>query len=68
MSDTSETSQAIEEREFGFWLFLMSDAIIFALLFATYAVMSQTHWATQAPPHMFRSQANGNRNRGASPE
>ena len=28
-----------EERHFGFWLYLMSDAIIFALLFATYAVM-----------------------------
>ena len=30
-----------EERAFGFWLYLMSDAIIFALLFATYAVMLQ---------------------------
>jgi cytochrome o ubiquinol oxidase subunit 3 len=28
-----------EEKAFGFWLYLMSDAIIFALLFATYAVM-----------------------------
>lgn len=27
------------ERELGFWLYLMSDAVIFALLFATYAVM-----------------------------
>ena len=24
---------------FGFWVFLMSDAVIFALLFATYGVM-----------------------------
>lgn len=31
---------AHEERAFGFWLYLMSDAIIFALLFATYAVMA----------------------------
>src|SRR5690349_8855212 len=30
---------AYEERAFGFWLYLMSDAIIFALLFATYVVM-----------------------------
>jgi len=29
-----------DERVFGFWMYLMSDAIIFALLFATYAVMS----------------------------
>ncbi|MFO0990559.1 MAG: cytochrome c oxidase subunit 3 [Hyphomicrobiales bacterium] len=49
----SEADRAIEEREFGFWLFLMSDAIIFALLFATYAVMVQGHWATAAPAQMF---------------
>jgi cytochrome o ubiquinol oxidase subunit III len=28
-----------EERAYGFWLFLMSDAILFSLLFATYAIM-----------------------------
>ena len=28
-----------EEKALGFWIYLMSDAIIFALLFATYAVM-----------------------------
>jgi len=27
------------EREFRYWLFLMSDAVLFALLFATYAVL-----------------------------
>jgi cytochrome o ubiquinol oxidase subunit 3 len=53
MSEISETAQAVEEREFGFWLFLMSDAVIFALLFATYAVMSQGHWASAGPPQMF---------------
>ena len=31
--------EAFENRAFGFWLYLMSDAIIFALLFATYMVM-----------------------------
>lgn len=30
---------AYQDRHFGFWLYLMSDAVIFALLFATYAVM-----------------------------
>jgi cytochrome o ubiquinol oxidase subunit III len=34
-----EATEAFEQRAFGFWLYLMSDAIIFALLFATYAVM-----------------------------
>ena len=33
-------AEAYEERAFGFWLFLMGDAILFALLFATYAVMA----------------------------
>jgi cytochrome o ubiquinol oxidase subunit 3 len=32
-------SDVYEQRAFGFWLYLMSDAIIFSLLFATYAVM-----------------------------
>jgi cytochrome o ubiquinol oxidase subunit III len=29
----------LEERDFGFWIYLMSDAIIFALLFATYLTL-----------------------------
>jgi cytochrome o ubiquinol oxidase subunit 3 len=41
--DSEDESRAIiEQREFGFWLYLMSDAIIFALLFATYAVMARS--------------------------
>jgi len=31
--------EAIEEKSLGFWTYLMSDAVIFSLLFATYAVM-----------------------------
>ena len=31
--------QGAEAGVFGFWVFLMSDAVIFALLFATYGVM-----------------------------
>lgn len=45
-STTTETgslpvsaTRTYEERAFGFWIYLMSDAIIFALLFATYVVM-----------------------------
>ncbi|MFI5002386.1 MAG: cytochrome o ubiquinol oxidase subunit III, partial [Reyranellales bacterium] len=34
-----ETSDVYEQRALGFWLYLMSDAVIFALLFATYATM-----------------------------
>lgn len=36
-------SQLEEDRAFGFWLYLMSDAVIFALLFATYASMSRNY-------------------------
>jgi cytochrome o ubiquinol oxidase subunit III len=31
---------AYDEKAFGFWIYLMSDAIIFALLFATHVVMA----------------------------
>jgi len=33
------THEQAEHDVFGFWVFLMSDAVIFALLFATYGVM-----------------------------
>lgn len=33
----SESHRRDEETVFGFWVFLMSDAVLFALLFATYA-------------------------------
>jgi cytochrome o ubiquinol oxidase subunit III len=34
-----EADYEAEELLFGFWVFLMSDAIIFGVLFATYAIM-----------------------------
>lgn len=34
-----EPSDTYEQRALGFWLYLMGDAVIFALLFATYATM-----------------------------
>jgi len=34
-----ETEEAAEQRAMGFWLYLMSDAVIFALLFMTYGIM-----------------------------
>ena len=40
LGDTDElTHEQAESAVFGFWVFLMSDAVIFALLFATYGVM-----------------------------
>jgi cytochrome o ubiquinol oxidase subunit 3 len=38
--ESSDEQDRYEQRAFGFWLYLMSDAIIFALLFATYVVMA----------------------------
>ncbi|MCJ8144969.1 cytochrome c oxidase subunit 3 [Ancylobacter sp. A5.8] len=35
-----ESHEAAEEVVFGFWIFLMSDLVLFAVLFATYAAMS----------------------------
>ena len=34
-----EEIEVHEQRALGFWLYLMGDAVIFALLFATYAIM-----------------------------
>jgi cytochrome o ubiquinol oxidase subunit III len=42
-----------EEKEFGFWLYLMSDAIIFALLFATYVVMAPNNAGGPAGASLF---------------
>ncbi len=38
--ESSEAEERSQEKAFGFWIYLMTDAIIFALLFATYVVMS----------------------------
>ena len=35
-----ETHKVAEELVFGFWVFLMSDAVLFALLFAVYETMT----------------------------
>jgi cytochrome o ubiquinol oxidase subunit III len=52
MSDAEERD-TLADRAFGFWLFLMSDAIVFALLFATYAVLSQGHGGAPGPAGLF---------------
>ena len=35
----SEMGEIHEQRALGFWLYLMGDAVIFALLFMTYGIM-----------------------------
>ena len=46
----SEAHEAAEPAIFGFWIFLMSDLIIFATLFATYAAMSRQGIANGPSP------------------
>jgi len=38
--EAQDADRAIDEKAYGFWIFLMSDAIIFALLFAIFVAMS----------------------------
>lgn len=61
MTDTSlhsavlehEEKKSIESREFGFWIYLMTDAMIFALLFATYVVLSNNSAAGPTSNQLF---------------
>jgi cytochrome o ubiquinol oxidase subunit 3 len=39
-TEAEEAERAIDQKACGFWIYLMSDAIIFALLLATFIVMS----------------------------
>jgi cytochrome o ubiquinol oxidase subunit 3 len=39
-TEAEEAERAIDEKAYGFWIYLMTDAIIFALLFATFVAMS----------------------------
>ena len=48
-----EEKHALHSREFGFWIYLMTDAVIFALLFATYAVLSNNSAAGPTSNDLF---------------
>lgn len=48
-----ETEGKSGELLFGFWVFLMSDAIIFGLLFATYAVMLHARAGGPGPAKLY---------------
>jgi cytochrome o ubiquinol oxidase subunit 3 len=37
----------------GFWIYLMSDCLIFAVLFATYGVLGRNYAAGPSPAHLF---------------
>ena len=48
-----DSNENAEELLFGFWVFLMSDAIVFGLLFATYATMLHATAAGPGPKQLF---------------
>lgn len=48
-----DSNEYAEELIFGFWVFLMSDAIVFGLLFATYAAMSHSTAGGPGPESLF---------------
>ncbi|KZL15384.1 Cytochrome bo(3) ubiquinol oxidase subunit 3 [Pseudovibrio axinellae] len=47
------TEETLDVRDFGFWLYLMTDAVIFSLLFATYVVMFQNTATGPLPVEVF---------------
>jgi cytochrome o ubiquinol oxidase subunit III len=48
-----DANEKAEELLFGFWVFLMSDAILFGLLFATYATMLHSTAGGPGPAKLF---------------
>ena len=49
-----EVREQLESDVFGFWAFLMSDAVIFALLFAIYGTMGMATAGGPVPQHEFK--------------
>jgi cytochrome o ubiquinol oxidase subunit 3 len=53
-TEAEAARRAIEEKTYGFWLCLMSDAIVFALLFAIFVVMAHNTADGPAGQTLFR--------------
>lgn len=49
----SDSNEYAEETLFGFWVFLMSDAVLFGVVFATYAVMEHGRAGGPGPKDLF---------------
>jgi len=54
LSDDPGELQEVESDVFGFWIFLMSDAVLFALLFAIYGTMLGATAGAPGPAPEFR--------------
>jgi cytochrome o ubiquinol oxidase subunit 3 len=51
--DTDEHGHAEGSTMLGFWMYLMSDSLIFAVLFATFGVLSRRYAAGPSPADLF---------------
>ncbi len=49
----AEHAHQIEMKTFGFWVYLMSDLVIFSILFATFAVHIQNYAGGPGPEQLF---------------
>jgi cytochrome o ubiquinol oxidase subunit 3 len=54
LSDHPEEAGEVESDVFGFWIFLMSDAVLFALLFAVYGTMLDATAGAPGPAQVFK--------------
>ena len=54
LSDDPASSVQVESDVFGFWIFLMSDAVLFALLFAIYGTMLGATAGAPGPAQEFK--------------
>ncbi|WP_158803368.1 cytochrome o ubiquinol oxidase subunit III [Acidisoma sp. L85] len=52
--DPREVREQVESDVFGFWVFLMSDAVMFALLFAVYGTMRHATAGGPGPEQEFK--------------
>ncbi|WP_085808479.1 cytochrome o ubiquinol oxidase subunit III [Sphingomonas sp. TZW2008] len=52
-TETEEHDHSAGGTTLGFWIYLMSDALIFATLFATYGVLSTSYAGGPAPRQIF---------------
>jgi len=51
--ETEEHGHAEDTTMLGFWIYLMSDSLIFAVLFATYGVLGHRYAAGPSPADLF---------------
>ena len=54
LSDNPAELREVESDVFGFWIFLMSDAVLFALLFAVYGTMLHATAGAPGPSQEFK--------------